>query len=124
MNKKLRLALGGLLFALVFAYTVVSFYDLTALFHSLDERGWNAAPEVAGVRQLVVGVDTDSPAANVLREGDEVIAINDRNVERSDYKMESAFRPVRDGEACRCMTTARRRPKARFSSWNSCAGAR
>jgi hypothetical protein len=90
---KTRIILVGIFFALVAAHTVVGHGYWVTLQHMLEERGWNAAPSDPGGPELVVRVDTNGPASE-LRVGDEVIAINGQNVERSDYRTENVFRRV------------------------------
>lgn len=87
---KTRIILVGIFFALVAAYTPASYSSWVTIQHMLEERGWNAAPSAPGGPELVVRVDAGGPAPD-LRVGDEIIAINGRNVERSDYQMENVF---------------------------------
>lgn len=95
---KTRTILVGLFFALVAAYTVVSHSYWVTLQHLLVERGWNASPTEPGGPELVVRVDADGPASD-LKVGDEIIAINGQNVERSDYRTENVFRRLNPDDA-------------------------
>lgn len=90
---KTRTILVGIFFALVAAYTPASYSSWITLQHMLEERGWNAAPRGPGGPELVVRVDAGGPAQG-LQVGDEIIAINGQNVERSDYRMENVFRQL------------------------------
>ncbi|HLL70983.1 MAG TPA: protein kinase [Pyrinomonadaceae bacterium] len=95
---KTRTILVGLFFALVAAYTAASYSHFFILHHMLEERGWNASPSEPGGPELVNRVKPDGPAA-LLRVGDEIVAVNGQNVERSDYKMENVFRQVKRGDS-------------------------
>jgi hypothetical protein len=95
---KTRTILVGIFFALVAAYTPASYSSWITIQHMLEERGWNAAPSEPGGPELVVRVDSSGPASD-LRVGDEIIAINGRNVERSDYRMENVFRQLKRDDA-------------------------
>jgi hypothetical protein len=95
---KTRTILVGIFFALVAAYTVVSYGYWITLQHMLDERGWNASPTAPGGPELIVRVDAGGPATD-LQVGDEVIAINGQNVERSDYRTENVFRRLNPDDA-------------------------
>ncbi|HEY0003972.1 MAG TPA: protein kinase [Pyrinomonadaceae bacterium] len=94
---RLRTIIIGLLLAFIFTYTVANFYVFFSLHHMLAERGWNAAPKEAGGPELVVQVSPDGPAS-ALEIGDEVLAINNERVERSDFKTENAFRKIKHGD--------------------------
>lgn len=91
---KTRTILVGLFFALTAAYTVASYGYWLTLQHMLDERGWNASPSEPGGPELVNWVEAGGPAAADLQVGDELIAINGQNVERSDYRTENVFRRI------------------------------
>ncbi|HEV7905966.1 MAG TPA: protein kinase, partial [Pyrinomonadaceae bacterium] len=95
---KTRTILVGIFFALVAAYTVVSHGYWVTLQHMLVERGWNATPKAPGGPELVARVDEGGSATN-LQVGDEVIAINGQNVERSDYRTENVFRQLNPDDA-------------------------
>ncbi len=94
---KLRLVIVGLFFALVLAYTTSSYYTWLDTQHMLVERGWNGWPDEPGGPELVQQIMPNGPAAALLV-GDEIIRINGHDVERSDYKTENAFRPVKPGD--------------------------
>ncbi|HYP02904.1 MAG TPA: protein kinase [Pyrinomonadaceae bacterium] len=102
---KTRTILVGIFFALVAAYTPASYSAWVAIQHMVVERGWNAAPSAPGGPELVVRVDANGPASD-LQVGDEIIAINGQNVERSDYRMENLFRRLNPDDAY--MLTIRR----------------
>ncbi|HEY0101390.1 MAG TPA: protein kinase [Pyrinomonadaceae bacterium] len=95
---KTRTILVGIFFALVAAYTPASYSSWITLQHMLEERGWNAAPSAPGGPELIVWVNASGPATD-LQVGDEIIAINGQNVERSDYRMENTFRRLNRDEA-------------------------
>lgn len=95
---KTRTILIGIFFALVVAYTPASYSGWITGQHMLKERGWNASPSAPGGPELIVRVDAGGPASD-LRVGDEVIAINGQNVERSDYRMENVFRRLNRDDA-------------------------
>ena len=96
---KTRTVLVGIFFALMVAYSAVSYSHFLSLQHMLAERGWNASPTEPGGPELVNRVLPDGPAATVLQVGDEIVAINSQIVERSDYKTENAFREVNSGDS-------------------------
>ena len=98
MTKRLRLIIVGLFFALVVASTAANYSSFFSVRHMVEERGWNAFPSEPGGPELVNQVRPDGPAT-VLQVGDEIVAINGQNVERSDYKTENAFRGVNTGDS-------------------------
>jgi hypothetical protein len=102
---KTRTILVGIFFALVVAYTPASYSQWVTLQHMLEERGWNASPSEPGGPELVVRVDAGGPATD-LQVGDEIIAINGQNVERSDYRTENVFRQL-DGDDAYTLTVRR-----------------
>ena len=95
---KTRTILVGIFFALVAAYTVASYGYWVTLQHMLEERGWNASPTAPGGPELVIRVDAGGPATD-LQLGDELVAINGQNVERSDYRTENVFRRLNPDDA-------------------------
>src|SRR5215813_152121 len=74
MTKRARILLGGLVLALLTAYVGVYIYSIT-LPKKGSSDGW-AGTWVGKGEPHIVRVDPNSPAANVLQVGDELIAID------------------------------------------------
>ena len=77
MFKRLRPFLVGLFFALLLLYLAVNIYRVLALARHYD--GWEAN-STRDNRAVITRVDPQGPAAGVLREGDEIVAVNGRPV--------------------------------------------
>jgi hypothetical protein len=92
-----RTIIVAIFFVLILGYSITSFSYWFGLRRMLEERGWNASPTEEGGPETIIQVTPNGPAS-VLRVGDEVVAINGINVERSDYKTENTFRPVKAGD--------------------------
>lgn len=95
MNTRLKVGLVGLFFALMFTYAGAKAYlDASRLsFRSANIGGWSAYSSEGSVR--VTSVDAEGPA-NVLRKGDEIVALGGRALE-SYYQISGFFQGITPG---------------------------
>src|SRR3712207_6242510 len=96
-----RTILFALLFALVVGYTVADYALIDVQRYAIEGRGWGTLQAERGGPVRVLMVYAAGPAADVLRVGDEVVAVNGEDTSRSDLRMEQAFARVRPGDTYR-----------------------
>lgn len=89
MNKRLRLIIVLLFFALMFTYAGLNAYQTLRLNRSYT--GWEAVS--SGERVLIKRVFPNGPAASVLRDGDELIYFNGRPIRDASSAIITSLSP-------------------------------
>src|SRR5688500_10091454 len=105
-----RIILVGLLYALAVAFMVASFWEAPQQRVMFERRGWGTSQREKGGAVFVLQVNASGPADGLLRVGDEVVAFESEDVERSDLRLESAYHRVREGEPHRLTVRRDGRP--------------
>ncbi len=96
-----RIILFALLFALVVGYSVADYALIDVQRYAIEGRGWGTLQAERGGPVSVLMVNAGGPAADALRVGDEVVAVNGEDTSRSDLRMEQAFTRVAPGATYR-----------------------
>ena len=81
MTKPSRVPLVGSIFAFLFVYAGVNLYLTDRWLNSSSDPGWVETQQ--GMSVVARGIKQDGPAAELLRDGDEIIAINDVFIDNS-----------------------------------------
>src|SRR5581483_569150 len=94
-SRKIPIALGCLLFALLLSPVVAGSYSVLVHQFRYSWRGWDTA--LKDGRIVITGVSKDGPAS-VLRVGDEVVALNTQSPDKAKMPViVTDFWPVRAG---------------------------
>jgi eukaryotic-like serine/threonine-protein kinase len=118
-----RIVIVVTLYALAAASTAASLYHFPRQMHMLESRGWGSTQTEEHGPDLVIEVKPGGPADGLLRVGDEIMALGGESIERSDFRMESAYARLTPGEPYRLTVRRDGRPHE-FTLRADAAGAR